>query len=132
MNYHAVPSRIWAKVEARSDGCLTWQGATTGNETHPYGVAWFGADKGTQTVHRQIYLLVVGSVGQGEHVHHTCGNTLCANPLHMEAKTVRQHIGQWHRDKTHCPNGHPYDEANTRITPEGWRHCRACDRARKR
>lgn len=28
--------------------------------------------------------------------------------------------------KTHCPQGHAYDEANTRIRPPGWRACRAC------
>lgn len=28
--------------------------------------------------------------------------------------------------KTHCPQGHPYDEANTYVTKKGWRHCRTC------
>lgn len=28
-------------------------------------------------------------------------------------------------ERTHCPQGHPYDEANTRIY-KGRRHCRAC------
>ena len=32
--------------------------------------------------------------------------------------------------KTHCPKGHPYDSANTRIDRQGWRHCRACHRRR--
>lgn len=34
--------------------------------------------------------------------------------------------------KTHCPHGHPYDAANTRIRREGWRTCRACQNARQR
>lgn len=29
--------------------------------------------------------------------------------------------------KTHCPQGHPYDEANTRVTATGGRACRACE-----
>lgn len=33
---------------------------------------------------------------------------------------------------THCVNGHPYDEANTSITKQGWRRCRACHRKRAR
>jgi hypothetical protein len=33
---------------------------------------------------------------------------------------------------THCPQGHPYDEANTRRRPRGSRECRACGRARDR
>lgn len=34
--------------------------------------------------------------------------------------------------KTHCPNGHAYDEANTRYEKDGSRKCRACDRERHR
>ena len=33
------------------------------------------------------------------------------------------------RAKTHCINGHEFDEANTRIDSRGYRHCRACGRA---
>lgn len=32
--------------------------------------------------------------------------------------------------KTHCPQDHPYDEANTHVTKEGKRTCRACSRDR--
>ena len=34
--------------------------------------------------------------------------------------------------KTHCPNGHVYDEVNTYTSKSGSRSCRACDRDRKR
>lgn len=30
------------------------------------------------------------------------------------------------RHKTHCPQGHPYDDENTYISPDGRRMCRAC------
>ena len=33
---------------------------------------------------------------------------------------------------THCPQGHPYDETNTRTDKHGWRHCRECRRTQKR
>lgn len=39
-------------------------------------------------------------------------------------KLVNQNSG-----KTHCPSGHAYDEANTRHSKNGARHCRACDQA---
>ncbi len=32
------------------------------------------------------------------------------------------------REKTHCPHGHIYDEANTYRDSRGARHCRACGR----
>ena len=34
--------------------------------------------------------------------------------------------------KTHCPQGHPYDEANTYIRPSGHRICRQCNRDGRR
>lgn len=33
------------------------------------------------------------------------------------------------RIKTHCPQGHPYDEDNTFVTPKGSRVCRTCKKA---
>ena len=30
--------------------------------------------------------------------------------------------------KTHCPQGHAYDSENTRLTPQGHRICRECQR----
>ena len=34
--------------------------------------------------------------------------------------------------KTHCPQGHPYDEGNTYVWITGQRYCRACHRDRTR
>ncbi len=28
--------------------------------------------------------------------------------------------------KTHCNKGHPFDEQNTHVTPEGKRRCKTC------
>jgi hypothetical protein len=35
-------------------------------------------------------------------------------------------------NKTHCPKGHPFNEANTAITRDGARRCRQCDAERGR
>jgi hypothetical protein len=37
--------------------------------------------------------------------------------------------GRYHRGKTVCPKGHPYDEVNMYIDRRGTRKCRACARA---
>lgn len=36
------------------------------------------------------------------------------------------------RKKSHCPQGHPYDEENTRYTANGQRRCKICDYNRNR
>lgn len=33
--------------------------------------------------------------------------------------------------RTHCKNGHEFTEANTFITPQGWRKCRRCAATRQ-
>jgi hypothetical protein len=33
--------------------------------------------------------------------------------------------------KTHCPQGHPYDEVNTYLMPRGGRSCKQCARERQ-
>lgn len=40
-------------------------------------------------------------------------------------------IGYYNRDKTECDRGHPFDEANTLVRPEG-RTCKACRRLKER
>jgi DNA-binding NarL/FixJ family response regulator len=55
---------------------------------------------------------------------------------------TKQHIGQVvqfltgrkskRRSKTHCPNGHRRAEANTYVSPNGWRACRVCMSNRQR
>jgi hypothetical protein len=39
--------------------------------------------------------------------------------------------GVHNRDKTHCKRGHEFSAENTRISKEGWRFCRQCDRIRE-
>lgn len=35
-------------------------------------------------------------------------------------------------DRTHCPQGHPYDAENTRVSAKGSRSCRTCNREAQR
>lgn len=74
-----------------------------------------------------------GPVPEGLEIDHLCRVTICVRPIHLEAVTHEENVrrgrgGQFHLLKTHCPQGHPYDDENLYQAPDGRRHCRACGR----
>lgn len=85
--------------------------------------------------HRVAYELLVGPIPEGLHLDHLCRNRACWNPEHLEPVTNAENIlrgtapSAENARKSHCPKGHPYDEANTLIRPNGRRRCRACHNA---
>lgn len=89
--------------------------------------------------HRAAYEAANGQIPPGLVIDHLCKARDCINPEHMEAvpqsTNVRRGESPWAQNlrKTHCPAGHPYDEANTYQRPDrGGRDCLTCRRARSR
>lgn len=88
--------------------------------------------------HRAFYEYHVGVIPPGLTIDHLCRVRNCVNPAHLEAVTRGENVLRGKTitaanvAKTHCPYGHPYDEQNTRVTPQGTRACRACARERRR
>jgi hypothetical protein len=122
-------------VEAEN-GCWLFQGATNSSG---YGIVRTGRpDKQTTRVHRAMYEAIRGLIPEGLVLDHLCRVPMCCNPDHLEPVTDRTNIlrgespSAFHARRTHCPQGHPYDEANTYVTPAGARNCRECGRARCR
>ena len=130
---------FWAKVD--KDGpvpayaphlgpCWIWKASKTSTGYGQYfdGVRPLGA-------HRWAYRHFVGPVPVGLHLDHLCRVRHCVNPAHLEPVTCRENImrgtGASARAAaaTHCPQGHPYDDANTyRPSASGNRICRTCHR----
>jgi len=104
--------------------CWEWGGHTTkgyGNVTVA-GQQW--------RVHRLVWTWLVGPIPAGMELDHLCKNKRCCNPDHLEpvahAENVRRgESGTPQRNRTHCPQRHPYDETNTYIKG-GSRVCRRC------
>lgn len=141
LHNHMIEDRFWSKVD--KDGpvpdyrpelgpCWLW---TAGQWGEGYGRFWVSGRP--VSAHRFAYEFLVGPIPSGLQIDHLCRVRNCVNPAHMEPVTNRVNTlrgmgptvaGLRMSTKTHCPQGHPYDEANTRW----WRNerlCRACGRA---
>lgn len=131
-------ARFWSKVDKAGPlplwapflgPCWHWTGATSNG----YGRVRVDVDR---PAHRFAYELLVGPIPDGLVIDHLCRVRHCVNPAHLEAVTNAENIlrgngfSARHARKTHCPKGHPYDEANTLIRADGSRNCIACGRDR--
>ena len=122
--------RFWAKVDLSAPGgCWVW---TAGKTSRGYGSFKLAARQ--VPAHRVAYESLVGPVPPGRELDHLCRVRACVNPAHMEPVTHRENVlrgaglAALHATKTKCPEGHPYDEANTYVNPNGGRECRSCRR----
>lgn len=85
------------------------------------------------SVHRVVYELEVGPIPNGLQIDHLCGFSLCCNPRHLEPVTPQVNMARSsshvaaNLTKTHCPQRHEYDEANTGRKGRK-RYCRTCAR----
>lgn len=121
--------------EIDEDGCWIWVRAVSGNGYGNYG---------NRGAHRVFYERFVGPLIDKMQIDHLCRKRSCVNPEHLEQVTARENInrsmpyrfanmgGVHQLIKTHCPNGHEYNEENTsnskRKDGRTFRRCKACRR----
>lgn len=117
------------RIYPAPSGCWIWLG-----KPHD-GYGRLVADGREQRAHRWVYEQMVGPIPRGLQLDHLCRVRRCVNPLHLDPVDARTNLmrGLTHAAaniaKTHCPYGHPYDEANTFRKRNGRsRGCRECNR----
>lgn len=134
----SLPAWAEGKIAVDPDsGCWLWTGVVLNTG---YGQVRLPCPCGEgikiQPAHRAMYEALVGPIAPGLHADHLCRVPRCVNPQHLEPVTPAENnrrgmsLSAQNARKTHCPKGHPYDEANTSIGADGARNCLACKRVR--
>jgi hypothetical protein len=123
--------RFMSKVQMQPNGCWLWTAATNKNG---YGV--FGVEgRRTMLAHRYWWERTNGWLPPILD-HFVCDTPACVNPDHLRPATNQENVLRGFRKRTHCPKGHPFNEANTMIrlnrlgNPS--RECAECNRQRAR
>ena len=123
--------RLWRRI-IKTEFCWIW----TGSKVRGYGNIMFGGR--VQRVHRVVYELLRGTIGQGLELDHLCRQHSCVNPEHLEPVTHRENVlrgnspAAIHARQTHCDHGHRLSESNTYRYDGGRRRCRTCTLSRNK
>jgi hypothetical protein len=121
--------KFWSKVD-KTQECWT-RGTGTG------WYATFTVRGQMYLGHRVAYYATTGSIPDGLVILHSCDYRPCVKPTHLRAGTKADNVldmiqkgRNWQASVTHCPEGHEYDDENSRYTPAGGLYCRTCFNAR--
>jgi hypothetical protein len=122
------------------------KGRVLASSRHKFGYAKVILWRGNEPTHFNVHVLVmaafVGPLVKGQHTRHLNGdptdnrlaNLAYGTVSENQLDSVRHGFNKEVR-KTHCPQGHPYDERNTYHVdrpdrPGRGRRCRECNRIR--
>lgn len=141
MRVEDLPHWFSDLITVDANDCWVWGGALSDNGYGMMPPSWQYASR---RVHRATYEMVHGPIPDGLEADHLCRNRACCNPAHIEAVTRRENtlrgdgpelLRERHAARTHCRNGHAFDDANTyelpgTTTPGQTRPARSCRKCR--
>ncbi len=144
---YPYPFNLLNRMRHRPNGCVWLSGGPAVLKGHGYQSLTDGTGQ-RRPAHVVSYEYFAGPVPEGLQVDHLCHNwdagcpggdscphRRCVKPSHLEAVTHGENMRRSPRfngNKTHCPAGHPYTEANTYYPPGRTnRQCRACTEIRQ-
>jgi hypothetical protein len=142
-----LPHAYAGQLTVTATGCWRWHGAHGGASDGRRPLVL--VDGAQSLLYRVLFLALRGPLKASEQLHHTCEHPWCANPwdtkplTHDEHMKVHGPIGSrgYNANKTHCAQGHPFDEKNTFRQPYRspvtgrliqHRRCRECSREYER
>lgn len=140
--------KFWSRVRIEDHGyktrCFVWTGALSDD-----GYGLVSVEGKLMYTHVRAWTLVNGPVPPDRVIDHLCRWRPCFRTVlgggdgnHLEPITNKENVLRGigptalNAQKTHCPRGHPYDDANTiirvdPITLAERRRCRTCERQRR-
>ena len=116
---------FWEKV-VKVESHWLWTGVTS---SAGYGA--IAVNRKRMMAHRFAYVTFVGPIPAGLELDHLCRVRNCVNPDHLEPVTHAENQRRMALARTHCPQGHEYNAANTYVRTNGSRQCRVCARERE-
>lgn len=120
-----VMDRFLAKVKSLPSGCMEW---IAHKNYKGYGM-FRGRKNKWMSVHRFIYLELVGPIPDTLCIDHLCRNRSCVNVKHMELVTFAENSRRginYQSLKTECIHGHPLNGDNLYARSDGTRECKKC------
>jgi len=130
---HGSPvDKLWRNVRRGApEECWEWIGR---RDRNGYGHLNVGK-RHRVLAHRLSAAIHFGMFDRRLNVLHRCDNPPCVNPSHLYLGTQLDNLRDAstrgrlaNQRRTHCVQGHPYDEENLIVTKSGHRRCRECAR----